>query len=76
MDDKHHSAKDVPVATNVGTSTSSTPTTATAVGLYARRSCPRCGCRVSSLQFDKHTYPISTLPEHLHSTLLSHAKTT
>ena len=56
MDDKHHSAKDVPVATNVGASTSSTPTTATAVDLYARRSCPRCGRRMSSLQFDKHTF--------------------
>ena len=56
MDDKHHSAKDVPVATIIGTSTSSTPTTATAVDLYARRSCPRCGCRMSSLQFDKHTF--------------------
>ena len=54
MDDKHHSAKDVPVATNVGASTSSTPSTA--VDLYARRSCPRCGCRMSSLQFDKHTF--------------------
>ena len=56
MDDKHHSAKDVPVATVVGASTSSTPTTATAVDLYARRSCPRCGRRMSSLQFDKHTF--------------------
>ena len=56
MDDKHHSAKDVPVATNVGASTSSTPTTATAVDLYTRRSCPRCGRRMSSLQFDKHTF--------------------
>ena len=35
MDDKHHSAKDVPVATIVGVSTSSTPMTATAVDLYA-----------------------------------------
>ena len=56
MDDKHHSAKDVPVATIVGASTSSTPTTATAVDLNARRSCPRCGRRMSSLQFDKHTF--------------------
>ena len=56
MDDKHHSAKDVPVATNVGASTSSTLMTATAVDLYARRSCPRCGRRMSSLQFDKHTF--------------------
>ena len=56
MDDKHHSAKDVPVATNVGASTSSTPTTATTVDLYARHSCPRCGRRMSSLQLDKHTF--------------------
>ena len=58
MDDKHHSAntaKDVSVANTVGASTPSTPTTATAVDLYTRRSCPRCGRRMSSLQFDKHT---------------------
>ena len=30
--------------------------------------------KIEKLQ--KNTYPISTLPEHLHSTLLSHAKTT
>ena len=56
MDYKHHSAKDVSVADTIGASTSSTPTTATAVDLYARRSCPHCGCRMSSLQFDKHTF--------------------
>ena len=57
MDDKPHSAKDVSVADPVSTSTStsSTPTTATTVDLYARRSCPRCGRRMSSLQFDKHS---------------------
>ena len=52
MDDKHHSAKDVPVAAAVSASPSSTQTTASAVDLYARRSCPRCGRRMSSLQFD------------------------
>ena len=56
MDDKHHSAKDVSVTDTIGVSTSSTPTTATAVDLYTRRSCPRCGRRMSSLQFDKHTF--------------------
>ena len=40
-------------------------------------------CNAETLKFcltviklKKWTYPISTLPEHLHSTLISHAKTT
>ena len=32
--------------------------------------------RHSGLEGEKIYYPISTLPEHLHSTSLSHAKTT
>ena len=34
------------------------------------------GSRKNFSDSAKQTYPISTLPEHLHSTLLSHAKTT
>ena len=56
MDDNPHSAKDVSVADPVSASTSSTPMTAATVDLYARRSCPRRGRRMSSLQFDKHTF--------------------
>ena len=56
MDGKPHSAKDVSVADPVSASTSSTPTTAATVDLYARRSCPRRGRRMSSLQFGKHTF--------------------
>ena len=58
MDDKPHSAKDVSVADPVSASTSSTPTTAATVDLYARHSCPRRGRRMSSLQFDKHTFSV------------------
>ena len=58
MDDEPHCAKDVPVAAVVSVSPSSSPTTAAAaaVDLYARRSCPRCGRRMSALKFDKHTF--------------------
>ena len=51
MDDKPHSAKDVSVADLVSASTSSTLTTAATVDLYACRSCPRRGRRMSSLLF-------------------------
>ena len=34
---------------------SSTPTTFAVTDVFARRSCLRCGRRMSSLQFDKHT---------------------
>ena len=66
MDDDSHRAADVPGVTAVSVSPSSSPPTATAaaaaaaatatVDLYARRSCPRCGRRMSSLKFDKHTF--------------------
>ena len=68
MDDDSHRAADVPGVTAVSISPSSSPppaaaavatatATATAtVDLYARRSCPRCGRRMSSLKFDKHTF--------------------
>ena len=56
MDDKLHSAKDVSVTDPASASTSSTPTTAAVVDIYARRSCPCCGRRRSALQFDKHTF--------------------
>ena len=56
MDDKLHSAKDVSVPDPASASTSSTPPTAAVVDTYARRSCPRCGRRMSALQFDKHTF--------------------
>ena len=56
MDDKLHSAKDVSLTDPISASTSSTPTTAAGVDIYARRSCPRCGRRMSALQFDKHTF--------------------
>ena len=75
MDDDSHRAMDVPGVAAVSVSPSSSPTTAT-VDVYVRRSCPRCGRRMSALKFDKHTYPISTLPEHLHSISLSYAVTT
>ena len=39
----------------LASSTSSTPTTSAATDVSACRSCPRCGRRISSLQFDKHT---------------------
>ena len=54
MDDELDSAKDVSVSDPASTSTSSTPTTAAAVDIYARHSCSRCGRRMSALQFDKH----------------------
>ena len=56
MDDKLDSAKDVSVSAPTSASSSSTPTTAAAVDIYARRSCPHCGRRMSALQFDKHTF--------------------
>ena len=56
MDDKIDSAKDVSVSDPTSALTSSTPTTAAAVDIYTRRSCPRCGRRMSALQFDKHTF--------------------
>ena len=53
MDKDTNSAKDVPVtATSV---TSSPSTTSAATDVSARRSYPRCGRRMSRLQFDKHT---------------------
>ena len=48
-------AKDVPVSDPSVASASSTPTTSAAADVSARRSCPCCGRRMSSLQFDKHT---------------------
>ena len=58
MDDDSHHAMDVPGVAAVSVSPSSSPTTAAAatVDLYARRSCPRCGRRMSALKFDKHTF--------------------
>ena len=61
MDDDSHRAMDVPGVAAVSVSPSSSPTPAAAaaaatVDLYARRSCPRCGRRMSSLKFDKHTF--------------------
>ena len=56
MDKTLDSAKDVSVTDPAGASTSSTPTTAAAVDIYARRSCPRCGRRMSALQSDKHAF--------------------
>ena len=55
MDKNIDSAKDVSVNDPSSDSTSSTPTTSAATDVSARRSCPRCGRRMSSLQFDKHT---------------------
>ena len=55
MDKDTESAKDVPVSDTSVTSAPSTPTTSAATDVSARRSCPRCGRRMSSLQFDKHT---------------------
>ena len=55
MDKDTDSAKDVPITATSVTSSPLTPTTSTATDVFARRSCPRCGRRMSSLQFDKHT---------------------
>ena len=55
MDKDTESAKDVPVTATSVTSSPSTPTTSAATDVSARRSCPRCGRQMSSLQFDKHT---------------------
>ena len=55
MDKDTESAKYVLVTDTSVTSSPSTPTTSAATDVSARRSCPRCGCRRSSLQFDKHT---------------------
>ena len=55
MDKNIDSAKDVSVSDPSSASTSSTPTTSAATDVSARRSCPCCGHRMSSLQFDKHT---------------------
>ena len=54
MDKDTDSAKDVPVTATSVTSSPSTLTTSAATDVSARRSCPRCGRRMSSLQFDKH----------------------
>ena len=56
MDKNLDSANDVSVSDPSSASTSSTPTTSAAIDVSARRSCPRCGRRMSSLQFDKHTF--------------------
>ena len=56
MDKDTECAKDVPVSDPSVSSASSTPTTSAAADVSARRSCPSCGCRMSSLQFDKHTH--------------------
>ena len=45
-------SKDVPASVP---SSPSTPTTSADADVSARRSCPRCTRRISSLQFDKHT---------------------
>ena len=55
IDKDTDSAKDVPVTATSVTSSPSTPTTSAATDVSARRSCPRRGRRMSSLQFDKHT---------------------
>ena len=55
MDKDTDSASDVPVTATSVTSSPSTPTTSAATDVSACRSCPRCGRRMSSLQFDKHT---------------------
>ena len=55
MDKDTDSAKDVPVTATSVTSSPSTPTTSAATDVSARRSCPHCGRRMSSLQFYKHT---------------------
>ena len=55
MDKDTDSAKDEPVTATSVTSSPSTPTTSAATDVSARRSCPHCGRRMSSLQFDKHT---------------------
>ena len=55
MDKDTDSAKDVPVTATSVTSSPSTPTTSAATDVSARRSCPRCGSRMSRLQFDNHT---------------------
>ena len=56
MDKDTESAKDVPVSDTSVTSSPSTPMTSAATDVSARRSCPRCGHRISSLQFDKHSH--------------------
>ena len=55
MDKKLDSPMNVSV-TDPASASTSTPTTAAAIDIYARRSCPRCGRRMSALQFDKHTF--------------------
>ena len=55
MDKDTESAKDVPVIDTSVTPSPSTPTTSAATDASALRSCPHCGRRMSSLQFDKHT---------------------
>ena len=55
VDKDTDSATDVPVTATSVTSSPSTPTTSAATDVSARRSCPRCGHRMSSLQFDKHS---------------------
>ena len=55
MDKDTDSAKDVPVTATSVTSSPSTPMTSAATDVSACRPCPRCGRRMSSLQFDKHT---------------------
>ena len=54
MDKDTECAKDVPVSDPSVASASSTPTTSAATDVSTCRSCPRCGRRMSSLQFDKH----------------------
>ena len=46
------SNKDVPLSVP---SSPSTPSTSAAADVSARRTCPRCTCRMSSLKFDKHS---------------------
>ena len=55
MDKDTDSAKDVPLTATSMTSSPSTPTTSAATDVSARRSCPRCGRRMSSLQFANRT---------------------
>ena len=55
MDKDTDSAKDMPVTATSFMTSPSTPTTSAATDVAARRSWPRCGRQMSSLQFDKHT---------------------